>query len=234
MTFAVQKVEKSTTASVFWLEDDNDLGEDNESESDGNAVTQETIVEQEKPNRTGLDRNALAELSNELKRKRATESTGALSYVARKRQSLDKYIEGAAEADEKATSDWMTMMMMLDTRTAEREVLREQREREWRTQENMRQEKALEVQRAREDRREEMHMLLLSKLIDARRCTCYSSQNSSRKSSCMCLRNRIFSKFHLKNVSLGRSRPEDQLKMTGTLNWSLIFSLRIPPWKHGS
>ncbi|CAK4704638.1 unnamed protein product, partial [Aphanomyces euteiches] len=123
MTFAVQKVEKSTTASVFWLEDDNDLGEDNESESDGNAVTQETIVEQEKPNRTGLDRNALAELSNELKRKRATESTGALSYVARKRQSLDKYIEGAAEADEKATSDWMTMMMMLDTRTAEREVL---------------------------------------------------------------------------------------------------------------
>ncbi|KAH9183619.1 hypothetical protein AeNC1_014405, partial [Aphanomyces euteiches] len=181
MTFAVQKVEKSTTASVFWLEDDNDLGEDNESESDGNAVTQETIVEQEKPNRTGLDRNALAELSNELKRKRATESTGALSYVARKRQSLDKYIEGAAEADEKATSDWMTMMMMLDTRTAEREVLREQREREWRTQENMRQEKALEVQRAREDRREEMHMLLLSKLIDARRCTCYSSQNSSRK-----------------------------------------------------
>ncbi|CAK4707036.1 unnamed protein product [Aphanomyces euteiches] len=129
------------------MEDDNDLGEDNESESDGNAVTQETIVEQEKPNRTGLDRNALAELSNELKRKRATESTGGTT-------------------DEKATSDWMTMMMMLDTRTAEREVLREQREREWRTQENMRQEKALEVQRAREDRREEMHMLLLSKLIE--------------------------------------------------------------------
>ncbi|CAK4544757.1 unnamed protein product [Aphanomyces euteiches] len=139
--------EIDNSVGVLAMEDDNDLGEDNESESDGNAVTQETIVEQEKPNRTGLDRNALAELSNELKRKRATESTGGTT-------------------DEKATSDWMTMMMMLDTRTAEREVLREQREREWRTQENMRQEKALEVQRAREDRREEMHMLLLSKLIE--------------------------------------------------------------------
>ncbi|CAK4178524.1 unnamed protein product [Aphanomyces euteiches] len=142
--------EIDNSVGVLAMEDDNDLGEDNESESDGNAVTQETIVEQEKPNRTGLDRNALAELTEASDR----EYRG------------DKYIEGAAEADEKATSDWMTMMMMLDTRTAEREVLREQREREWRTQENMRQEKALEVQRAREDRREEMHMLLLSKLIE--------------------------------------------------------------------
>ncbi|KAG9404845.1 hypothetical protein AC1031_005056 [Aphanomyces cochlioides] len=148
------------------MEDENDLGDDIEYGSDDNAVTQETIIEQEKPNRTGLARNALAELSNELKRKRVTESIGALSYVARKRQSIDKYIEGAAEADEKATSDLMAVMMMLDARTAEREELREQREREWRTQENMRQERALEVQRAREDRREEMHMLLLSKLID--------------------------------------------------------------------
>ncbi|KAF0695664.1 Aste57867_13534 [Aphanomyces stellatus] len=61
--------------------------------------------------RTGLPQSELQALSDSLKRGRDTsnQSAGLLSYTAKKRRSIDKYIEGAADAETKATSDMMTI-----------------------------------------------------------------------------------------------------------------------------
>ncbi|ETV82176.1 hypothetical protein H257_04888 [Aphanomyces astaci] len=106
---------------------------------------------------TGLPRNELIELGKDLKRQRATESSGMLSNIARKRQSLDKFIAGAAEADAKASSDFMSMMMIMEARSTEREEQRHMREMEWRAEE-----------RVRQDRRDELHMMLMAKLFDSK------------------------------------------------------------------
>ncbi|RHZ20940.1 hypothetical protein DYB26_014987 [Aphanomyces astaci] len=111
----------------------------------------------DKPNRMGLPRNELIELGKDLKRQRATESSGMLSTVARKRQSLDKFIAGAAEADAKASSDFKSMMMIMEARSTEREEQRHIREMEWRAEE-----------RVRQDRRDELHMMLMAKLFDSK------------------------------------------------------------------
>jgi hypothetical protein len=114
----------------------------------------------EKPNRTGLARNELVDLGKELKRKRATEGAGTLSYVGRKRQSIDKFIEGAADSDAKATSDLMTVFMMMDARAASQHREHQQQEREWRAQEALRQEK-------RDERRDEMSMMFMAKMFES-------------------------------------------------------------------
>ncbi|RHZ14019.1 hypothetical protein DYB26_014330, partial [Aphanomyces astaci] len=87
----------------------------------------------------------------------ATESSGMLSNVARKRQSLDKFIAGAVEADAKASSDFMSMMMIMEARSTERGEQRHIREMEWRAEE-----------RVRQDRRDELHMMLMAKLFDSK------------------------------------------------------------------
>ncbi|RHY38332.1 hypothetical protein DYB34_005610 [Aphanomyces astaci] len=80
-----------------------------------------------------------------------------LSNIARKRQSLDKFIAGAVEADAKASSDFMSMMMIMKARSTEREEQRHMREMEWRAEE-----------RVRHDRRDELHMMLMAKLFDSK------------------------------------------------------------------
>ncbi|KAF0683349.1 Aste57867_24605 [Aphanomyces stellatus] len=58
-----------------------------------------------------LDEAVGESLSDSLKRGRDAKDTsaGLLTYTAKKRRSIDKYIEGAAEAESKATSDMMTL-----------------------------------------------------------------------------------------------------------------------------
>ncbi|KAF0684970.1 Aste57867_23093 [Aphanomyces stellatus] len=91
-----------------------------------------------------------------LKRGRDTsnQSAGLLSYTAKKRLSIDKYIEGAADAETKATSDMMTILLLTDERAARREESRLER-----------QEKIDREREAREAKRDEMHMLLMSKML---------------------------------------------------------------------
>ncbi|RHX96779.1 hypothetical protein DYB25_013654 [Aphanomyces astaci] len=51
-------------------------------------------------------------------------SGGMTSYVAKKRQSIDKFIDGAMVSDAKASSDMMSMMLLMDERAAQREEKR--------------------------------------------------------------------------------------------------------------
>ncbi|KAF0720598.1 Aste57867_191 [Aphanomyces stellatus] len=97
----------------------------------------------------------LEALSAKIKRARKDDtSCGLLSYTAKKRRSIDKYIEGTSEADSKASSDMVTLILYLDERAAKREESRTER-----------QEKADREREAREARREEMHILLMGKLF---------------------------------------------------------------------
>ncbi|ETV82175.1 hypothetical protein H257_04887 [Aphanomyces astaci] len=144
--------------------EDEDVDEDVDDTVDGPFDVAECEVSlheddqlNDKPNRTGLPRNVLIELGKDLKRQRATESSGMLSNIARKRQSLDKFIAGAAEANAKASSDFMSMMMIMEARSTEREEQRHMREMEWRAEE-----------RVRHDRRDELHMMLMAKLFDSK------------------------------------------------------------------
>ncbi|ETV68654.1 hypothetical protein H257_15460 [Aphanomyces astaci] len=43
-----------------------------------------------------------------------------LSYTAKKRRSIDKFIDGAADADAKASSDMMTLFLLMDEWAAKR------------------------------------------------------------------------------------------------------------------
>ncbi|RHZ34228.1 hypothetical protein DYB37_013456, partial [Aphanomyces astaci] len=71
--------------------------------------------------------------------------------------SLDKFIAGAVEADAKSSSDFMSMMMIMEARSTEREEQRHIREMEWRAEE-----------RVRQVRRDELHMMLMAKLFDSK------------------------------------------------------------------
>ncbi|KAH9088503.1 hypothetical protein LEN26_019449 [Aphanomyces euteiches] len=131
---------------------------------------------QEKPNRTGVSRNELIELSKELrKNKSTTASAGSLSYTAKKRQSLDKFIDGMSRASNES-SDFMSMLVMMDERAAEREERRRQQEEErearrlereyqWQSEQMDRQVKADEDHAEKERRRDGMLMALMSKLF---------------------------------------------------------------------
>ncbi|RQM30694.1 hypothetical protein B5M09_013197 [Aphanomyces astaci] len=107
--------------------------------------------------RTGLPCSELQLLSDKLKRGRDPSDVagGLLSYTAKKRRSIDKFIDGAADADAKASSDMMTLFLLMDERAAKREVSRIER-----------QEKYDREREVREARREEMHRLLMSKMLE--------------------------------------------------------------------
>ncbi|RHY92344.1 hypothetical protein DYB37_011625 [Aphanomyces astaci] len=105
--------------------------------------------------RTGLQQTELQSLSVTLKRQydQGDPTAGLLSYTAKKRRSIDKYIDGAAEADTKASSDMMTMILLMDERLAKREECRIER-----------QEKYDREREERDARREELHLLLMEKM----------------------------------------------------------------------
>ncbi|RHY62355.1 hypothetical protein DYB30_012750 [Aphanomyces astaci] len=105
--------------------------------------------------RTGLPCSELQLLSDKLKRGRdpSDVSGGLLSYTAKKRRSVDNFIDGAADADAKASSDMMTLFLLMDDRAAKREESRIERQEKY--------DREREVQEAR---REEMHLFLTSNL----------------------------------------------------------------------
>ncbi|ETV64090.1 hypothetical protein H257_18970, partial [Aphanomyces astaci] len=80
--------------------------------------------------RTGLPCSELQLLSDKLKRGRDPSDVagGLLSYTAKRRRSIDKFIDGAADADAKASSDMMTLFLLMDERAAKREESRIERE----------------------------------------------------------------------------------------------------------
>ncbi|RHY95922.1 hypothetical protein DYB26_012686 [Aphanomyces astaci] len=106
--------------------------------------------------RTGLQQTELQFLSVTLKCQfdQGDPTAGLLSYTAKKRRSIDKYIDGAAEADTKASSDMMTMILLMDERSAKREESRIER-----------QEKYDREREERDARREELHLLLMGKMM---------------------------------------------------------------------
>ncbi|RHY97989.1 hypothetical protein DYB37_013743 [Aphanomyces astaci] len=80
--------------------------------------------------RTGLPCSELQLLSDKLKlgRDPSDVSGGFLSYTAKKRRSIDKFIDGASDADAKASSDMMTLFLLMDELVAKREESRIERQ----------------------------------------------------------------------------------------------------------
>ncbi|ETV73897.1 hypothetical protein H257_11553 [Aphanomyces astaci] len=109
--------------------------------------------------RTGLQPSQLQALSDKLKRKQS--DTGGLpSFTAKKRRSIDKYIEGASESDAKASSDMMSFLMVMRERDAKREEMRHERQEKTDRLREERVEKADRDREAREARCDELQFLL--------------------------------------------------------------------------
>ncbi|KAG9404541.1 hypothetical protein AC1031_004746 [Aphanomyces cochlioides] len=156
--------EIDSRASVLSFEDDR---ESHQSEDDYNGDDSiDTVAPPpEKPNRTGLDQNELVGLGIALKRKEPLRDAGAMSYVAKKRMSIDKFIDKVTSNDDKMSSDMISLMLMMDQRAAEREERRAERDMQLK-QEQLQFQMAMEERRIeRECRREETQMMLMAKLF---------------------------------------------------------------------
>ncbi|RHY15888.1 hypothetical protein DYB32_010705 [Aphanomyces invadans] len=119
----------------------------------------------ERPSRTGMSTSELAVLGRKLKRSAPGSSGGMMSYVAKKRQSIDKFIDGAMESDAKGSTDMLSMILLMDERAAQREEKRFEKELEWRQQQQQREERVERDRAEREARREEMQLVLFSKIF---------------------------------------------------------------------
>ncbi|KAG9408592.1 hypothetical protein AC1031_020448 [Aphanomyces cochlioides] len=150
-------------ASVLSFEDDQESRQ-SEDEYDEEEPLDIVAPPQEKPNRTGMGSSELSELRLALKRKQQGDA-GGMSYVTKKRLSLDKFIDKVTSNNDKMSSDMMTVMLMMDQRAAEREERRAERDMQWK-QEQMQFQMAMEERRIeRECCREETQMLLMAKLF---------------------------------------------------------------------
>ncbi|KAG9415620.1 hypothetical protein AC1031_000003 [Aphanomyces cochlioides] len=150
-------------ASVLSFEDDQESRQ-SEDEYDEEEPLDIVALPQEKPNRTGMGSSELSELGLALKRKQQGDA-GGMSYVAKKRLSLDKFIDKVTSNDDKMSSDMLTVMLMMDQRAAECEERRAERDMQWK-QEQMQFQMAMEERRIeRECRRDETQMLLMAKLF---------------------------------------------------------------------
>ncbi|KAG9404988.1 hypothetical protein AC1031_004091 [Aphanomyces cochlioides] len=176
-------------AAVLPLSDDPDVDVGNHS-IDDNSIAEEDDDErtslpshqrEEQLNRTGVARNELIELSKELRNSNGsllsdtTCSSSTMSYTAKKRRALDKFIDGAMQTKNES-SEFMSLIMLMDDRAAareerriEQEEAREERrlmrEFQWQRELLERQLKADEERAERERRRDEMQMALFGKLF---------------------------------------------------------------------
>ncbi|KAG9397745.1 hypothetical protein AC1031_017908 [Aphanomyces cochlioides] len=176
-------------AAVLPLSDDPDVDVGNHS-IDDNSIAEEddeertslpTHQREEQLNRTGVARNELIELSKELRNSNGsllsdtTSSSSTMSYTAKKRRALDKFIDGAMQTKNES-SEFMSLIMLMDERAAareerriEQEEAREERrlmrEFQWQRELLERQLKADEERSERERRRDEMQMALFGKLF---------------------------------------------------------------------
>ncbi|KAG9400744.1 hypothetical protein AC1031_010183 [Aphanomyces cochlioides] len=152
--------EIDSRASVLTFEDDQE-SHHSEDEFDDEETVDTVAPSIEKPNRTGMGRSELSELGSALKRKQPTVDAGGMSYVAKKRLSLDKFIDKVTSNDDMMSSDMMSMMLMMDQRAAEREVPRAERDMQWK-QEQLQFQMAMEERRIeRESRREETQLMMI-------------------------------------------------------------------------
>ncbi|KAG9415596.1 hypothetical protein AC1031_009039 [Aphanomyces cochlioides] len=176
-------------AAILPLSDDPDVDVGNHS-IDDNSITEEgdeertslpTHQREEQLNRTGVARNELIELSKELRNSNGsllsdtTSSSSTMLYTAKKRRALDKFIDGAIQTKNES-SEFMSLIMLMDERAAareerriEQEEAREERrlmrEFQWQRELLERQLKADEERAERERRRDEMQMALFGKLF---------------------------------------------------------------------
>ncbi|KAG9404051.1 hypothetical protein AC1031_005590 [Aphanomyces cochlioides] len=173
-------------ASVLPLTDDQDVdaydsNDDYTQKGDNDESQNHDQLSYDKPNRTGVPTNELIELSKDLRKRNGgsfsdiVSSSSTVSYTAKRRQNLDKIIDGALTTKNE-TTNFLSMMMLMDERAAEREERRcEQedarenrrieRELQWQREQLERQQKADEERADRERRRDEFQMALLGKLF---------------------------------------------------------------------
>ncbi|RLO09155.1 hypothetical protein DYB28_003539 [Aphanomyces astaci] len=150
MSFGPNTSVVASTPTVLTMEDDED-DMDDDGHGDGNDYASEQVEmnevplpasRHERPSRSGMGESELAMLGSRLKRAASAPPSGGItSYVAKKRQSIDTFIDGAMVSDAKASSDMMSMMMLMDERAAQREEKRLDKELEWRQQQQEREER---------------------------------------------------------------------------------------------
>ncbi|ETV67902.1 hypothetical protein H257_16023 [Aphanomyces astaci] len=98
------------------VDDNYDGVEELDAQTSGPSELEQSVpevprVRDERPSFTGLDAIALTLRNLSQQRKRTTPEGGMQFYVAKKRRSIDKFIDGAAEAVKKAATDLMSVML---------------------------------------------------------------------------------------------------------------------------
>lgn len=135
----------------------------------------------EKENRVGLSQANLAAMGRVLSGTQggtpANNSAGTMSYVAKRRQKLDRFIDRFDDAEKSSaniSSDMMAIMLMMDERAAARQADREERERQFQLEQARREEDREERRAERDARHMQMQMMMMAKLFGG-----HSSDNQS-------------------------------------------------------
>ncbi|RHY98582.1 hypothetical protein DYB35_011946 [Aphanomyces astaci] len=109
----------------------------------------------EKPNRSGLSQDSLRQLGKRLSKvSEGTSSVSSLSAVAKRRQSLDAFIDQAGK-QQSASNDMMSMFCLMEDRKEKRQDEREERERQQERQQGIAREEREYQQQLLRDEREE-------------------------------------------------------------------------------
>lgn len=124
---------------------------------------------QEKPNRVGLSQKNLCRMGKALAGTQGgtpgNPTSSTMSYVAKRRQKLDRFIDQAEQISAKPSNDVMTLLMAMDERAAERQAERDERERQWKLEERRHEEEREERRAERESRNMQLHMTLMARLF---------------------------------------------------------------------
>jgi hypothetical protein len=126
----------------------------------------------EKPNRVGLSQAALASMGRALAGTQggtpSNNSAGMMSYVAKRRQKLDRFIDRCDESENTSagsTNQLMALMMMMDERAAARQADRDDRERQFQLELARREDEREERRAEREARNTQMQMLMMARIF---------------------------------------------------------------------
>jgi hypothetical protein len=129
----------------------------------------------EKANRVGVSQSDLAAMGRVLAGTQggtsSNGSAGTMSYFAKRRQKLDRFIDRFDEPSNSTTgvsNDMMAVMMMMDERAAARQADREERERQFQIEQARREDDREERRSKREANNMQMQMALMAKLFGGR------------------------------------------------------------------
>lgn len=122
-------------------------------------------------NRVGISQASLAAMGQVLAGTQggtpADRRASTMSYVAKRRQKLDRFIDRCDDSARAAGSsnDLVAMMLMMNDRVAARQADRDERERQFQLEQARREYEREERRAAREARQREMQMMMFARIF---------------------------------------------------------------------